>query len=409
MTEETKQESIGAPNEPLFDLDLGANGGRFAPTSIEEMERWVETEYQAWVWVLGTPGVDHRSVLDYAYQPINEALHFARQSRTYAAQSNDQAAREQISQVSERIREAFQARTFPHSTSSLGQRVLELSAEDQIAGVAYLYAQLPPVPGQVHRFDARDLAGWRGLVTGLAERYEFASNHEPAIRAQRNALELLHERAETLIGEKRITLDGLHRSYEFSSRSIADAMSDQESRFSALLSSSDEAYRSALADHHEKMESTQKAFREGMALRAPVEYWKTKARTHAEKAEELLKASFIAMGLLAVVLCLAAWWTLAGTSDFRKFAVMILLGTLGIWAIRLIVRMFLSNSHLATDAEERVTMVQTYLSLLEEGKMESGDDRKLILAPLFRPASDGLVKDEGLPHPILELLTRQGK
>jgi hypothetical protein len=30
-------------------------------------------------------------------------------------------------------------------------------------------------------------------------------------------------------------------------------------------------------------------------------------------------------------------------------------------------------------------------------------------APLFRPASDGLVKDEGLPHPVLELFTRQGK
>ena len=33
---------------------------------------------------------------------------------------------------------------------------------------------------------------------------------------------------------------------------------------------------------------------------------------------------------------------------------------------------------------------------------------QVILQPLFRPAADGIVKDEGLPHPALEWLTRSG-
>ena len=41
--------------------------------------------------------------------------------------------------------------------------------------------------------------------------------------------------------------------------------------------------------------------------------------------------------------------------------------------------------------------------------MPSDEDRKLVLAPLFRPATDGMVKDEGLPHPMLELFTRMGQ
>jgi len=45
---------------------------------------------------------------------------------------------------------------------------------------------------------------------------------------------------------------------------------------------------------------------------------------------------------------------------------------------------------------------------LESDKMPSDDDRKLVLQPLFRPASDGIVKDEGLPHPGLDLLTKIG-
>ncbi len=53
-------------------------------------------------------------------------------------------------------------------------------------------------------------------------------------------------------------------------------------------------------------------------------------------------------------------------------------------------------------------MVKTYLALLESEKLPSDDDRKLILQSMFRPAADGIVKDEGLPNPLLEALTRTG-
>jgi len=53
-------------------------------------------------------------------------------------------------------------------------------------------------------------------------------------------------------------------------------------------------------------------------------------------------------------------------------------------------------------------MVKTYLALLEDDKVLPDDDRNLILQSLFRPASDGIVKDEGLPHPALNVLTKLG-
>ncbi len=79
------------------------------------------------------------------------------------------------------------------------------------------------------------------------------------------------------------------------------------------------------------------------------------------------------------------------------------------WGIRLIVRMFLSHLHLATDAAERVVMTQTYLSLLDGKHLPNDEDRKLILQALFRPTSDGIVKDEGVPFSLAEALTRSGK
>jgi hypothetical protein len=55
------------------------------------------------------------------------------------------------------------------------------------------------------------------------------------------------------------------------------------------------------------------------------------------------------------------------------------------------------------------TLTHTYLSLMEGDQLTSKEDRQLILQALFRPASDGIVKDEGVPFSLAEVLTRTGK
>lgn len=72
----------------------------------------------------------------------------------------------------------------------------------------------------------------------------------------------------------------------------------------------------------------------------------------------------------------------------------------------MVVRIFLSQLHLAQDAAERTTMVTTYLSLLESKSVLSEEDRKIFLAAIFRPTSDGIVKDDGIPPSMADLLTR---
>lgn len=47
-----------------------------------------------------------------------------------------------------------------------------------------------------------------------------------------------------------------------------------------------------------------------------------------------------------------------------------------------------------TDTDERVAMIKTYLAFSNEGKVEAVD-RALILAPIFKSASDGIVRDDG--------------
>lgn len=81
--------------------------------------------------------------------------------------------------------------------------------------------------------------------------------------------------------------------------------------------------------------------------------------------------------------------------------------SLFVWAGRVLVRLLLSHKHLEIDAKERAVMVETYLAMLKvkEGRGLTDDDRRLILASIFRPSATGIVKDDAMPF-NLEMMQR---
>jgi len=82
--------------------------------------------------------------------------------------------------------------------------------------------------------------------------------------------------------------------------------------------------------------------------------------------------------------------------DYSKLAwyiLMIFASSSAFWIIRITVKIALSNLHLSEDAHERVVMIQTYLSFVNEGQIDE-NDKNLILSSLFRPSNIGIIKDE---------------
>jgi hypothetical protein len=68
--------------------------------------------------------------------------------------------------------------------------------------------------------------------------------------------------------------------------------------------------------------------------------------------------------------------------------------------VRICLRQFNTHSHYAQDAAERITFTKTYLALLNEGKLKSDDDRRLILECLFRSSSPSSANDIVFSSPI---------
>lgn len=162
------------------------------------------------------------------------------------------------------------------------------------------------------------------------------------------------------------------------------------------------------------IQNTEAIYKKQMELQASVDYWTAKADKHAATADSLKRSllRFSCFGGPGLLLGLVVLSVLAGSvaggdvAIYLKFvAVGAVAVTLVFWIARILLRLFLSERHLATDAEERVTMVKTYLALANETKIEPAD-RALVLGPLFRSAADGIVKDDGPDSSLAGIIAR---
>lgn len=410
MTENT--EPPAPPPEPLFILDLSENGGRFAPTSLSQINTWVQTEQAFWSWINRNNG-NHDQGVKQALTQLTTALNQASQAAQHQV-SNPQHYQQQIVAIQATLQDVFVQRKLPHSSSPLAKRIEAYRKDAGDAAASYFASVFVP-PQQGHNFQPQELGAWRGLVEGLVERFSLSSAPQKGRKqAAEQSFEQLRVKAEELVGEKTTTYDALHRDYGSLAEGIRTTAGEQKTQFDTAQTQREGDFEKLVTEHKQEMESLRKTFREEIALRAPAEYWETKRTGHVLMARITGGLSFAGIGGAAALL---SWFvhdllrtTAPNTApETWRVAMLVLIGLFTVWGVRLLVRMFLSHLHLTTDAAERVVMVRTYLSLLEGDRLASKEDRQLILQALFRPASDGIVKDEGLPPSMFEFLTRQPK
>ncbi|WP_167647447.1 DUF6161 domain-containing protein [Mameliella alba] len=72
---------------------------------------------------------------------------------------------------------------------------------------------------------------------------------------------------------------------------------------------------------------------------------------------------------------------------------LLLVLSLVMWVTRLQYRVFLSERHLSLDASEKKAFAETYLAMKEGEDVGSGNEA-IVLAALFRPTQDGIIKDD---------------
>lgn len=166
----------------------------------------------------------------------------------------------------------------------------------------------------------------------------------------------------------------------------------------------------------EGFQKLQDAFRAQLRLKQPVSLWEDREKEH-EIAENAAWCRFVIGGLLFFLAAvLGAWFggseiansflhPLCQTGEekicdrlYARGPLLVLailtVSTIWLWYLRLQMKLRLSERHLRIDARERRAFAETYLSLLEGGEITK-DQEAVVLASLFRPTEDGIVKDDG--------------
>lgn len=181
----------------------------------------------------------------------------------------------------------------------------------------------------------------------------------------------------------------------------------------------------ATNDAAAKIQSWLLSQEEAYQLHAPAKLWADRSSTHGVNSKNLrIWSLFIAViGLiLAVAVAVAVFYgarpllnsaivdgvasaetlrpgTLRPTFHFELIfsaAVTVAWLTMYLWVMRILVRLYTTEHHLAIDASARGAMMESYLSLIE-ADAASPVDRQIVLQALFRPVQDGMIKDDGPP------------
>lgn len=175
--------------------------------------------------------------------------------------------------------------------------------------------------------------------------------------------------------------------------------------------------------HKTKMEASEKFYESELAVKKAVTYWTDKAKNHKNYsivfgiASGLLMIatiiSIISFGKYIIGLNLDSsdgvvkrLLTESGALQIWVYAVFLGALTLTVWIIRLLVKIFLSNLHLLSDAKERETMIMTYLAFEREEQVLNKEDKDLILPSIFRVSSNGIIKEDSPPNPIMNIFTK---
>jgi hypothetical protein len=391
-------------NEPIIDVDLGQHNGTLKFFSTQEIHDFTQNEQNFWSWLNSSP------VNRQIKQPWNVISQHISQIQNQLPGFGDGSDEGNRGLMQDHLRRAFQNTRIPLSTSPVGEFVSQLKDESPTVAAAALASWM-----NTGGLDIGNFEHTKGVML-MAAFDAGISRKTPA--AVKRSLEGIQKQLQTAKAktekETRDQRDVFKNELTRQRKSVARSLRQGRRLLTAFRSSKDAQVNQSLSHLGEQamasiasIQETENLYREHMRLKGPVEYWSQKAEAHRTKT--LTYRNFlVGFSVLASLALVGSLYWIAGhaieiaTTD-KPPAVYLVLVTLGVvlttivfWAARILTRLFLSEHHLAIDAEERSIMAQTYLALTAEGQATE-QERAIVLGSLFRPTADGIVKDDAAP------------
>lgn len=418
-----------------LEVDFGEHGGLQRFKNVTAFNAWISEEREFWSWLNEEPA---RTELQQIGGQGQRFWQFADQSQQVIQQQSKQWA--QRTQERERLREILEnPESKDDQKTSSGNRIAEIEKE--------LEEILERLRRDLHAQAHGEIAARRHHLLGsnpcahfikkIAEAdpasavhtlsYFLGSEDRRHWQAKGQVLAILYK--ENLNKKVRPEQAAFKKAIETWTRELEDfkaRFEEQETEFEEISERHADAEQASRVRHDElaaefgamrqAAEAELKALKDTydgfMQLEAPREYWGKKSQSHARGRKLMAILATICAVLGAGGLGTAAWHLLpesqsSGSIPWRQIGFFVLASTFVLWIVKLLVRLMLSHIHLYEDAKEREVMISTFLALMNHQESREGlkkEDIALVLAPIFRPSTTGVIKDDGGPQSFGELL-----
>jgi|GEM_PF-6499204 len=398
-----------ASSEAFIQLNLGSDGGDVTIKTGNDLKIFVETEHNEWQWLtkLNTP-CGH-ATRERIYQHI-ASMQGSMNPLINASPAERWQRRDDARRV---LQDIFttKLRYSGGKTAALIRKIRERKGDAYAAYAASFAHGLCTADSPDFVRAGFDIVLFeRGMVDNDIEK-------ESLKRTQETWNEFSKSAANEITGHKSqyITLAGQMREQLEQKGAAADKQREE---------------------HGKAMKAIEQKFTDEMAVKSAVAYWTDKEKEHTKAAGDFVSkikwVSAAGVAAIVVVMLLAtspvdavktlldagkldesaasSVMTATWVSNVSRLAIVLLLF---VWPARILVRNYLSNVHLATDAGERRVIIQTNLAMLADPDLKAHDDLKKRVLPhalkhIFRHSPTGMPAD-AMPTPGLLGLWKAGK
>jgi len=382
----------------LISIELRSSGTKTF-TSLDEFQQWREKEREFWKWLPEIQRQDSHIVsqlmakLSTFFEPIDQMLNATRNIK------DDEQIKVKAKQIASHIQAQITRQPIVMSDSVEGAFIAELR-QDNPRVAAHTAGAMMGIP-----LDSSMQESLEGQFLSVA----FKHGYRDRTKNERFALQKLQAEWRDLWGQSKMEFEATSKQYNEFGDQYVQQISSQKTAFEDFKITAETEFTNLVEQSQKQLGNIEKTYDEKLALQAAVQYWKNKAQSHGSTATKLAWACGIVGVIVAVFIGLETFIAvgpLQKVSDLPlwKAAMLLLTAIIGVWSIRVLVRLLLSNLHLKSDAVERRTMLLTYLALLRRGQGPKEDQREMILQILFRPSATGIVKDDALPPIVAQWL-----
>lgn len=420
---------MSQPNTSQFPLkfEFGDDEGSQLSESYDDAISWLSGLQNEWSWVALSGQYNFQNVWNRLNDQFAEPISLFNQAKNYRIQGQFDAEKNHLDAAKLKFEQSI--KQFPWILDSAQRNYVRKILADGSTEIAsatvahWLQSDLTGIPPQ---FVVPAILKWELYNYGIDGRFEQESKILKQLAGEmRSAL------TEIKISEIKQTNE-----FDVLSLLMSEQTASSRKEFEQVQAEQEAAWNAQLERSNLEFENIRNTYDKHMALAAPVDYWDTKRKKHQNWTLWtfiLLLISLIVSGFLLVAELQAigksfelvqgtkivsqaipkaeptTFASMIQTAATMRLGAFLLLSTLVFWMLRLLVRVLLSHMHLENDAAERVVMAKTYLALIRDGNLPKSESINMVLAALFRPSGDGIVKDEGVPPTTLDWFTKLGK